>query len=91
MDSVGAGLLSGLQDLAEVQVGLGGGVTADAEGLVGEVDVGGISVGFGVDRDAAQSSVLRRADHPNRNLAAVGDEYLADLRAGVIGHRASWF
>ena len=79
----------GVEDLAEVQVRLRGGLAAQGEGLVGEPHVRRVGVGFGVHRHAGQPGVLGRPDHPDRDLTAVGDEHLGDLRAGVTGHCAS--
>jgi hypothetical protein len=89
VDGVGAGLGRGVEDLGEVQVGLAGGLSAQGERLVGEADVRSLGVGFGVHRHAGQPRVPGRPDHPNGDLAAVGDENLGDPRAGVIGHCAS--
>ena len=89
VDRVGAGLLRGVEQLVEVQIGLGRGLAAEREGLVGEPYVRRVGVGFGVDGHARQPGVLGRPDHPDRDLPAVGDEHLGDLRAGVTGHCAS--
>ena len=44
---------------------------------------------FGVHGHAGQPGVLGRPDHPDGDLATVGDQHLGDLRAGVTGHGAS--
>ena len=89
VDGVGAGLLGSVQQLLEHQVGLGGGLAAQRERLVGEPDMGCVGVGFGIDRHARVSGVLGCSDHPDRDLPAIGDKHLGDLRAGVTGHCAS--
>ena len=89
VDRVGAGLLGGVEQLLEHQVGLGGGLAAEGERLVGEPDVGCVGVGFGIDRHARKAGVLGCPDDPDRDLPAIGDEHLGDLRAGVTGHCAS--
>ena len=89
VDRVGAGLRRGVEELAEVQVGLGRRLAAERERLVGEPHVRRVGVGFGVHGHAGQPGVLGRPDHPDRDLTAVGDEHLGDLRAGVTGHCAS--
>ena len=81
----------GVEELVEVQVGLRGGLAAQREGLVGEPHVRRVGVGFGVHGHAGQPGVLGGPDHPDGDLAAIGDEHLGDLRAGVIGHCASWW
>ena len=86
---VGAGLGGGVEQLLEDQVGLRGGLPAQRERLVGEPDVGCVGVGLGVDRHALQPGIPCCADDSDRDLSAVGDEYLGDLRAGVTGHSAS--
>ena len=83
VNRVGARLLRGVEDLAEVQIGLRRGLPAEGERLVGQRYVRGVGVRFGVDRDTAQTGVLGRPDHPDRDLAAVGDE---NLRDGLTGH-----
>ncbi len=89
VNGVGTRFGGGVEDLAEVEVGLRGGLPAQGEGLVGQAHMRGVGVRFGVDRHTAQSGILRCPDHPHRDLAAVGDEDLGD---GLIlsGHRASW-
>ena len=85
VDGVGAGLGRGVEDLAEVEIGLGGGLPAQGERFVGKSHVGCVGIGFGVDGHAAQTRILGRPDHPDRDLAAVGDEDLGD---GLTGHGA---
>jgi hypothetical protein len=89
VDRVGAGLLRRVEQLAEVEVGLRRGLTAQGERVVGKPYVGRVGVGFGVHGDALQPGVLGRSDHPDRDLPAVGDKHLGDLRAGVTRHFAS--
>ena len=86
VDGVGAGLRGGVEDFVEHQVGLGGGLAAEGECLVGQPHERGVGVGLGVDGDAGQPGILGRPDHPDRDLTAVGDEHLGDLRAGMTGH-----
>ena len=89
VDRVGAGLRGRVEQLAEVQVGLGRRLAAERERLVGEPDVRRVGVGFGVHRHAGQPGVLGCPDHPDGDLPAIGDQHLGDLRAGVTGHCAS--
>ena len=79
VDRVGAGLRGRVEQLVEHQIGLGGGLAAEGERLVGEPDVGCVGVGFGVDRHARQARVLGCSNHPDRDLPAIGDEHLGDL------------
>ena len=57
VDGVGAGLGRGVQQLAEVEVGLRGGLPAQGERLVGEPDVRRVGVGLGIDRHAGQTRI----------------------------------
>ena len=70
-----AGRQGGLDDAGGVEVALGGGRRADVHGLVGEAHVRGIGVGVGVHGDRVDAEASQRADHPHRDLAAVGDEH----------------
>ena len=70
VDGVGAGLRGGVEDLAEVQVGLGGGLTAQGERLVGQPHVWCVGVGLGVHRHAGQARIAGRrpeAGHRRRD------------------------
>ena len=89
VDGVGAGFGRGVEDLAEVQVGLRRGLAAQRERLVGQPHVRRLGVGLGVHRHAGQARIAGRPDHPDSDLAAIGDENLGDPRAGVTSHCAS--
>ena len=88
VDGVGAGFRRGVEDLAEVQVGLRRGLPTQGEGLIGQAHVRGVGIRLGIDRHTAQTSVLGRPDHPHGDFTAVSDQDLGD---GLIvsGHRAS--
>ena len=73
---VGAGLLGDVDDLLDVEVGVGRGRAAERVRLVGEPHEERVAVGLGVHRHAADAGVLAGADHAHRDLAAVGDEDL---------------
>ena len=79
VDGVGAGLRGGVEDLGNVEVRLGRGLTAQGEGLVGERDERGVRVRLGVDGDRGNSSVTCGTDDAHGDLTAVGDEHLGDL------------
>ena len=89
VDGVGAGLPGRVEQLGEVEVGLGRGLATERESLVGEPYVRRVGVGLGIHGDAGQPGILGSADHPDRDLPAIGDEHLGDLRAGVTRHFAS--
>ncbi len=78
VDGVGAGLGCRVEQLAEVEVGLRGRLAAEREGLIGEPDVWGVGVGFGVDGHARNSGVLGRADHPDGDFTTIGYQHFLD-------------
>src|SRR5205823_7469040 len=65
-----------LDELGDVEIGVGRGRATEGVGLVGEPDVQCVEVGIGIDRNAADAGIAARADDPYRNLATVGDEDL---------------
>jgi len=77
MDGVGAGLSGHLDQLVHHQVGLGGGVAAERVRLVGQPDVQGVAVRVRVDRHGGDAFIACGADDAYGDLAAVGDQHLA--------------
>src|SRR5579859_543950 len=73
---VGAGLGGHLEDLADVQVALGGGLAAESVRLVHHRDVQRVEVGFGVDADAGQPGVAAGPRDPHGNLGTIRDKDL---------------
>ena len=86
MHGLGAGLLAGLDDLVDQQVGLGGGRRADVDGLVGHLDVQGVAIGVGIDGDRLDAHLARGLDDAAGDLAAVGDQDFLEHRP--VGPRA---
>ena len=78
VDGVGAGDLGRGDDARDVQVALARRRRPDADLLVGEAHVQRLAVGLGVDGDGADAELLAGADDPQRDLAAVGDQDLAE-------------
>src|SRR5699024_8443203 len=74
VDRVGTGLGGDRKELVDVQVGIGRGGTAQGVGLVGDLDVQGVQVGFGVHGDAADLRVATGTRDTHGDLAAVGDQ-----------------
>ncbi len=74
------GLLRRAQQLRGVEVGPGA-APGQRDGHVGAPDVQAGGVVLGEDRDRAQAEVGRRAQHADRDLAAVRDE------DAVVQHR----
>ena len=78
MDRVGARAGRNVQDLGDVEVGVGGGQPIEGERLVRESHEQGIGIGVGVDGHAEDRGVRGRPDHPNGDLAAIGHQNLRD-------------
>ena len=81
MHRVGAGDLAGGEQRRHVEVAVACGRRADADAFVGEPHVHGVGVGGGMHRDRRDAELLAGAQHPERDLAAVGDENFVEHRA----------
>jgi hypothetical protein len=86
MDGVGAGLADGVENVVDDDVGLGGRRGADMDGLVGLAHMQRVAVGIGIDRDGGDAELLRGADDPAGDLAAIGYEDFLEHR-GVLTRR----
>jgi len=84
VDGLGPGHLRGGDHLGDVQVRLGAGGRADADVLVGEAHVQGVPVRLGVHRHGLDAHLLAGQDHPQGDLAPVGDEDLLERRFRVL-------
>ena len=76
MHRVGAGLPCDLDDGVDAQVALARRAGADRPRFVGQAHVQGRAVAVGIDRHRSDPHVAARADHTDRDLAAVGDQDL---------------
>ena len=74
MDRLDVGHLGGGDEPRDVQVAVGAGGLADADGPVGQSEVGGVAVGLRVDRDHLDAQLLAGADDPQGDLATVGHQ-----------------
>ena len=74
MHRLGAGLLAGVDDLVDDEIGFGRRGRADVDGLVGHFDVERVLVGVGIDRDGLDAHAPRGLDDAAGDLAAVGDQ-----------------
>ena len=81
MDRVGARDLAGGHDLVDVQVAFARGRRADADALVGQPYMHGVGIRRGMNRNRRDAEFLAGAKHPERDLAAIGDEDLLKHRA----------
>lgn len=80
-------------EAVDAQIALGALSFTDANGLVGQLNVHGISIRLGIDRDRADVQFLAGADDANRNLAPVGDQDLFKhdgLLRCPTARRTSW-
>ena len=84
MHGVGAGDLAGGEQRRDVEIAVLRGRRADADALVGEPHVHGVLVGGRMHRDGRDAKLLAGAQHPQRDLPAIGDqdfvEHLAACR-----------
>ena len=81
MDAVGTGTLDDVQDGLGVQVALRSGLAAEGVGLIGEADVHGVSIEFGVDGDRLDAHLATRPNDSDRDLSSVSDKDL--LQHGI--------
>ena len=87
MDGLGAGHLGGGDHLAGCSGRTWRWRGADADVLVGEAHVQGVPVGLRVDRHGLDAQLLAGQDHPQGDLAPVGDEDLPEGRLTALGGR----
>ncbi len=74
VNGVGVHDFGGGDDARDVEVALVGGARADADGGVGEVEVGRAAVGLRIDAADFDAEVSAGADDPQRDLTTVGDK-----------------
>src|SRR5262249_10686012 len=74
VDGLDVGQLGGADEPWDFQVALGRRGRADADGLVGQLEVGGAAVGLAVDGDHFDAEVLAGADDPQGDLTAIGNQ-----------------
>ena len=84
---LGAGLLDHLEQLVDLEVGLGRRPGAQQVGLGGALDVLRVAVGLRVDGDGGDAELVERADDAHGDLSTVGDEDLAE-HGGAPGYPA---
>ena len=90
VDGISTGVGGDLDDLGDVEVGLGRGGATEGVGLVGEPHEEGVAVRVGVDRDRPDPGVLAGADDADGDLAAVGDEDLLQAHARLLAVTLGW-
>jgi hypothetical protein len=80
---IGAGSAGHVQELLDVQVGVGGSCAAQGERLVRECHEQRIRIGVGIHCDGGDARVARSPDHPDSDLPAVAYQ---DLRDDLVAH-----
>jgi hypothetical protein len=83
VDGVGAGPLGGRHDRLGAQVGLRRRDPAERHRLAGLGDERRVAVRVGEHRHGGDPQPVAGAQHPARDLAAVGDQQLADRRGHI--------
>ena len=78
MDGVGPGDFGGGDEARDVEVTVAARGAADADVVVGEADVQRLPVRFRIHRHGLDAQLLARADHPQGNLPAVGDQHFLE-------------
>jgi hypothetical protein len=78
MHRLGSGLPAGLDDLLDDEIGLRRRRRPDGDRLVRHLDVQGIAVCLGIDRDRGNAQPACRPDDAAGDLAAVGDQDLLE-------------
>ena len=79
MHGLGAGALAGIDDLVGDEIGLAGGGGAEQYGLVGEADVAGIGIGFGVHGDGVNEAKVGVESAPGQ-----GSRFWMQLRLAHV-------
>ena len=85
VDRLGAGCLGSRQDLVDVEVALGRGVTAERHGVIRSQHMRALTVDVAVHGDRLNSELAQSARNADRDFATVGDQDAAER--GVFGHR----
>ncbi len=86
MDRLGVGHFRRRDDRRNVEIASRRGGGPDADGFVGEAHILGLAVGFGVDHHRLDAELATGALDPQRDLAAIGDQNLAEELVRILGH-----
>ena len=83
MHGVGAGDLACRKQRRNVEIAVAGGRWTDADALIGEPHVHGVSVGGRVHRYRRNTELLARAQHAQSDLSPVGNQDLIEHAAAA--------
>ncbi|MGY4432573.1 hypothetical protein ACVWWO_005050 [Bradyrhizobium sp. F1.13.1] len=78
MNGIRAAGLCGRNDRGNVEIGLRRQRLANAYGLIGLLHMKRIAIRIRIGRDDAEAEPPRAAHHPQRDLAAIGDQDLEE-------------
>ena len=78
MDRVGAGDLASRQDRGNVEIAVFRSWWPDAHALIRKAHVHGVGVGSGMYGNRGDAEFLAGAQHPQRDLTAIGDQDLIE-------------
>src|SRR5919198_3802420 len=78
MNGVGARDFGGRDEAGDVEVAVAAGRTADTDVVIGKADVQRLAIRLGVHGDRLDAQLLARADHPQGDLPAVGDQHFLE-------------
>ena len=87
MDGVGPAGRHRVEDGLGVEVALRRRLPAQPEGLVGQADMERPAVDLGVDGDAGDAQLPAGPDHPDGDLAPVGDQDLGEHVSAIMAHQ----
>jgi hypothetical protein len=85
VDGVGAGDLGGGDEVRDPEIRVAAGRRTDADVVVREADVQALPVGLGIDRDRLEPELSARANDPQGDLPAVGDEHFLEHYWACLG------
>ena len=71
-------------DGRHVQVTQRGWRRSDADGLLGQFDVFGVAIGFGINHDGLDAEFTAGALNPQGNFASIGDQDFFEHRCWVL-------
>jgi hypothetical protein len=74
MHGLRPGLLAGIDDPVDQQIAFGRGRRPDQHGVIGHLDMKGVTVGFRIDSYRLDSHAAGSLDHPAGDLTAVCDQ-----------------
>ncbi|MCY1365481.1 hypothetical protein D9M69_523270 [compost metagenome] len=74
MDGIGAGALGDVDQLGDIEIGLGRAAAREPIGFVGQLDEKRVHVRLGIDRDRLQTVVATGPNDAHCNLAAIGNQ-----------------